>query len=83
MYEWCHDGPRDYKEEAVEDPVEPTDAGARRVVRGGSWLGPARDVRAAGRVGDRPGVRGDGLGVRVSSHSGSQGRRRGRWMTSS
>src|SRR4029434_1066174 len=44
--EWCHDGPRDYKQEAVVDPVEPTEAGADRVIRGGGWHNPARVVQA-------------------------------------
>jgi formylglycine-generating enzyme required for sulfatase activity len=75
VYEWCHDGQRDYKEEAVVDPVEPTDAGAFRVVRGGGWDLSAQSVRAATRNWLHPGDRLGDLGFRcASSH--------GRWMTS-
>ena len=45
--EWCHDGPRDYAEGMVIDPLGPTEAGADRVIRGGSWR-PLRAVRAGG-----------------------------------
>ena len=67
VWEWCHDGPRDYEEGVVIDPLGPTDAGADRVVRGGSWGSPARYVRAAYRVGFRPGSRDADLGFRCAS----------------
>jgi len=67
VYEWCHDGQRDYKEEAVVDPVGPLDAGADRVIRGGSWNDPARAVRAANRGWIRPGLRVGDLGFRCAS----------------
>ena len=45
---------RDYSESVVVDPVGPTDAGAHRVIRGGSWGSPAQFVRAANRDWDAP-----------------------------
>ena len=48
VWEWCHDGLRGYTESVVIDPLGPTEAGADRVIRGGSWVGPAQ-VRAGGR----------------------------------
>jgi formylglycine-generating enzyme required for sulfatase activity len=47
--EWCHDGWRTYKAGALVDPVGPTDASGRRVIRGGSWSFSAQDMRAAYR----------------------------------
>jgi formylglycine-generating enzyme required for sulfatase activity len=67
VFEWCHDGPRDYEEGVVIDPLGPTDAGADRVLRGGSWGFPAQDVRAASRVWYHPGDRYDDLGFRWAS----------------
>ena len=62
--EWCHDGKRLYTCEAVVDPVGPTEEGAFRVARGGSWFVHARVVRAAFRYAFPPhGRRGD-LGFR-------------------
>ena len=49
VWEWCHDGWRDYDSSNQEDPVGPLEDGARRVLRGGGWLGNARYVRAAYR----------------------------------
>ena len=49
VLEWCHDGLRGYTEGVVIDPLGPTEAGAYRVIRGGSWDLPARLVRAADR----------------------------------
>ena len=47
--EWCHDGARPYKMDAVVDPIGPTGAGALRVFRGGSWHDTTQLVRAAYR----------------------------------
>jgi formylglycine-generating enzyme required for sulfatase activity len=55
VMEWCHDGMRDYTADAVIDPIGPTAAGADRVIRGGSWSGPARHARAAFRNAYHPG----------------------------
>jgi formylglycine-generating enzyme required for sulfatase activity/serine/threonine protein kinase len=46
-YEWCADGKRKYEDHDETDPVGPTDAGASRVCRGGSWCSPSRSCRAA------------------------------------
>jgi formylglycine-generating enzyme required for sulfatase activity len=67
VWEWCHDGLRTYDRQEVLDPMGPLDAGADRVVRGGSWLNPAQDVRAASRLGGPPGDRIDTLGFRCAS----------------
>ena len=37
VWEWCKDGQRDYNEQEVKDPFGSSEAGAGRVVRGGSW----------------------------------------------
>ena len=70
VYEWCHDGRQTYTSTSVIDPIGPTDAGARRVDRGGSGGDDARHVRAAFRDGGVPGLRYGYLGFRCSS-SGS------------
>ena len=62
--EWCLDGVRDYSAEAVTDPLGSTEAGALRVIRGGSWFGDARLCRSACRSWRDPGFRGDLLGFR-------------------
>ena len=72
VQEWCHDGPRTYTADAVVDPMGPTDAGVRRVFRGGSWIVSARDVRAALREEHIPGLRLSSVGFRCAS----SGRRR-------
>jgi formylglycine-generating enzyme required for sulfatase activity len=73
VWEWCHDGTREYTAAAVIDPIGPIGAGVPRVFRGGSWSNPARNVRAVNRGGPPPpGDRSDGLGFRCAS----SGRRR-------
>jgi formylglycine-generating enzyme required for sulfatase activity len=67
VYEWCHDGQRTYTRSGVVDPVGPTEAGTLRVIRGGGWVNPAQDVRAASRDGLHPGYRDGFLGVRCAS----------------
>lgn len=66
VYEWCLDGRRIYGETAVVDPVGPTGAGFRRVIRGGCWDSIARDVRCAFRRWDEPGYRFGDLGFRCA-----------------
>ncbi len=44
VWEWCHDGRRTSTVEAVVNPLGPTEAGADRVIRGGSWNTPAHGV---------------------------------------
>jgi formylglycine-generating enzyme required for sulfatase activity len=67
VFEWCHDGWRRYTAAAAVDPMGSTDAGAPRVIRGGSWNSPARYMRAAFRYGSVLGYRGDSLGFRCAS----------------
>jgi formylglycine-generating enzyme required for sulfatase activity len=72
VYEWCHDGQRTYMAAAAIDPMGGTEAGADRVIRGGGWHYPARDVRAASRLGLAPILRDVSLGFRCAS-SGRRG----------
>ena len=65
VWEWCEDRYGDYAAGSVEDPGGPP-SGSDRVSRGGSWLGNARNVRAAGRDGYSPAFRSDGLGCRLA-----------------
>ncbi len=64
VYEWCHDGSRRYTADSVADPVGPTDRGADRVLRGGSWGSRARYVRCAFRSAYHSGDRYDLFGFR-------------------
>ena len=66
VFEWCTDGQRSYSLSAVDDPVGETDVGVVRVVRGGSWFGDARDVRAACRDAGSPDGRRPLFGFRCS-----------------
>jgi formylglycine-generating enzyme required for sulfatase activity len=61
VLEWCSDAYSRYDDK----PTEPTivDAGAR-IVRGGSWSSPARDVRSSNRDLADPRNRYGGVGVR-------------------
>jgi formylglycine-generating enzyme required for sulfatase activity len=72
VYEWCHDGLRTYASQAVTDPVGPTDRGADRVLRGGSWSSDARLVRCANRYADLPGDRYVHIGFRPARVQQSQ-----------
>ncbi|MCP3957142.1 MAG: formylglycine-generating enzyme family protein [bacterium] len=68
VWEWCEDAwdygtPYD-SADPVRDPVG--HKGSGRVVRGGSWDSPARDVRAAARLAYVPGNRYDYLGFRLA-----------------
>jgi formylglycine-generating enzyme required for sulfatase activity len=66
--EWCQDGERNYTEEVAVDPaVEPTDAVADRIIRGGGWYDSARGVRAAYRRWNPPGVALGDLGFRCAT----------------
>jgi formylglycine-generating enzyme required for sulfatase activity len=67
VLEWCYDGRRNYPSTAVVDPIGPTEAGVRRVIRGGSWYYSARGVRSACRIAVEPAGRDDALGFRCSS----------------
>jgi formylglycine-generating enzyme required for sulfatase activity len=66
VYEWCLDGRRQYTAAAAVDPIGPTDAGANRVIRGGSWDHSARFVRAALRDWYPPDTRSNSLGFRCA-----------------
>lgn len=65
VWEWCMDGMRQYSSDAQRDPMGPA-TGVVRVYRGGSWSCDARFVRAAFRFVRHPGLRGDGLGLRLA-----------------
>jgi formylglycine-generating enzyme required for sulfatase activity len=67
VWEWCHDGLRDYTQQAGSDPIGPTAAGADRALRGGGWSGPALDVRAALRFAFQPGLAYALFGFRAAS----------------
>jgi formylglycine-generating enzyme required for sulfatase activity len=71
VWEWCLDGRRKYSKAAVTDPVGPTEAGAYRVIRGGSWYGSARSVRSAYRYALDPGYRLNYFGIRCARVQGS------------
>lgn len=59
VWEWCLNNYEKPEDTAIDQ------SNARRVLRGGSWLSNADDVRAAYRGYDRPGYRGDNFGFRV------------------
>jgi formylglycine-generating enzyme required for sulfatase activity len=70
VWEWCQDYYYDaYSGADEKDPIKvlqgPIDA---RVLRGGSWSNDAESCRAACRVGNAPGNRYDGFGLRVCFH---------------
>ncbi len=69
VYEWCADWKGDYGADPVEDPVGPEE-GVLRVIRGSSWSGHARFVRAAYRDWSRAGNRDGGLGFRLALGGG-------------
>jgi formylglycine-generating enzyme required for sulfatase activity len=66
VWEWCQDWHDTFTKASVTDPVGPA-LGTNRVLRGGGWDFPARDLRSACRGGDDPGYRDDGLGFRLLS----------------
>jgi formylglycine-generating enzyme required for sulfatase activity len=67
VWEWCQDCYEDgyYKESPADDPTGAA-TGSGRVIRGGSWCGPAGACRPAYRGGILPGIRSDLQGFRVS-----------------
>ncbi|MEE8525992.1 MAG: SUMF1/EgtB/PvdO family nonheme iron enzyme, partial [Thermoanaerobaculia bacterium] len=66
VHEWCSDFWADsYEGAEIVDPSGP-EKGSSRVIRGGSWISVARDVRAAYRDRYDPGYRDDGLGFRLA-----------------
>ena len=73
VLEWCQDGMRNYDAEAQTNPIGSLETGAYRVLRGGSWLGGARGVRAAYRYANHPGLRHDNFGFRCARVRGEPG----------
>jgi len=63
VWEWCADWHGSYPSGAQTDPVGAA-SGSRRASRGGSWVNPARSVRAADRNGRAPDERSGALGLR-------------------
>ena len=66
VWEWCQDYPDDRLRAELES-LGATEAGARRVFRGGSWVSSALLARAAYRYAYPPDDRDDYLGFRCSS----------------
>ena len=65
VWEWCRDWYGDYPTGSVTDPTGPS-SGTFCVLRGGSWLGGAGSLRAAGRSRDHPDSRYYNNGFRVA-----------------
>ena len=70
VWEWCQDGMRDYDQDAWTNPLGSQDAGASRVLRGGSWFHDARGVRAAFRFASLPDPRTGNGGFRCARVQG-------------
>ena len=66
VWEWCQDGYADYPEVPMVDPIN-SSTGGDRVIRGGSWVSLAWDLRSAVRAMCRPGFRSNDLGFRLSA----------------
>ncbi len=66
VWEWCWDLPGHAETEQLRVDPRGGSQGSDRVVRGGSWFGRARDVRAAYRDWHHPGSRSLNLGVRLA-----------------
>ncbi len=66
VWEWCLDGRRTYHSTNETDPLGSTEAGALRVMRGGSWSSEARICRSAARVWLPPDYDWDLLGFRCA-----------------
>jgi len=65
VYEYCQDWYGSYSSGYQTDPIGPG-AGSLHVIRGGSWLLGAKDVRAAFRIGLSPGGRNGFIGFRLA-----------------
>jgi formylglycine-generating enzyme required for sulfatase activity len=78
VWEWCQDGMRNYDAEAQTNPTGSLEAGASRVLRGGSWFNGARYVRAAYRSAYRPDDRLDFIGFRCARVRGEPGQPAGK-----
>jgi formylglycine-generating enzyme required for sulfatase activity len=68
VLEWCQDHWHDDYQGAPTDGAawEDRDAGALRVLRGGSWYSYAHNLSASCRKHDPPGSRDDGIGFRCT-----------------
>lgn len=64
VWEWVQDRYRLYPSETAAEPSG-RPPGNRRVIRGGSWLSPAEDCRAASRSHAHPAFRGAHVGFRL------------------
>lgn len=64
VWEWCSDWYGSYSSYSQNDPTGPN-SGSYRVERGGSWRYGAGYCRSSYRYGHSPGIRGDGLGLRL------------------
>ena len=64
VWEWCGDWYGDYSTNDETDPVGAS-SGSHRVLRGGSWSGPASGCRSASRRNVTPSLRYDHFGLRV------------------
>lgn len=64
VWEWVQDRYGPYPSETATDSNRPP-PGIRRVLRGGSWLSPAEDCRAASRSHAHPAFRGAHVGFRL------------------
>ena len=65
VWEWCQDPYERYTRTATQDRTNASE-GRDRVLRGGSWSGDARDVRAADRLAGPPDFRSGYLGFRLA-----------------
>ena len=65
VWEWCQDWYGDYPSGTVVDPTGPAE-GARRVLRGGSWISHGRYVRSTDRAHGDPGDRLGSFGCRLA-----------------
>ena len=64
VWEWCSDWYGSYSSYSQNDPTGPN-SGSNRVKRGGSWSNGARGCRSTNRSNYAPGIRDDGLGLRL------------------
>jgi len=64
VQEWCQDWFGPYPDDEVIDP-KGSKKGSYRVMRGGTWYSPARDVRCASRFGSPPHYRFRHIGFRL------------------